>query len=182
MTSRVQTTTSVCSVDKIKYGINKLNALLCVASDNIEMDEREDPGTVEQHAGTRRTSSRPNADMVDFLNAGPSQSANRTNQSNGFGMTERVSVDHEPSGWKARYTAAKPDPWIQMKFGVLSVDVSATSVGEALKADLSLSLVLALSVWSFYVMVGRICNPMIQRKSSTGLERGAGSKLQHGEL
>lgn len=122
---------SVCSVDgdnSCKLSIH--HALRFVAPDNIDMDEREDPGAVERHSGTRQTDKRPNAEMVDFLNAGPSQPTNGTPNSNGFGMTERRSVDHDPSGWKARYTAAKPDPWIQMKFGVSSVPTSSRSAPQ----------------------------------------------------
>lgn len=43
-------------------------------------------------------------------------------------------------------------------------------------AFLSGRILIALVIWSFYVVVGRACAPLIQRHSSTGLGRGTGSK------
>ena len=37
-------------------------------------------------------------------------------------------------------------------------------------------MLLALFVWSFYVVVGRICAPMIQGRSATGLGKGTGGE------
>ena len=49
-----------------------------------------------------------------------------------------------------------------------------TVIGTALKA---LSVVLALTVWSFYVVVGRVCTSMIRNRSSSGLGKATGGKF-----
>ncbi|WWC86676.1 uncharacterized protein L201_001553 [Kwoniella dendrophila CBS 6074] len=49
---------------------------------------------------------------------------------------------------------SKPDPWLQRKIAI--------------------SVVIGLACWSFYVVVGRVCTPMIQGRSSSGLGRSTG--------
>ncbi|KAL7419145.1 hypothetical protein Q5752_005981 [Cryptotrichosporon argae] len=56
--------------------------------------------------------------------------------------------------WREQLKPNVPDPWLQRKLGVI--------------------IVFCLAIWIFYVVVGRVCAPMIERKSDTGFSRGAG--------
>ncbi|CAD6570727.1 MAG: hypothetical protein TREMPRED_005979 [Tremellales sp. Tagirdzhanova-0007] len=92
-------------------------------------------------------------EMINFLNRPPSRALTPTvRQTSVFGTTERRAGGLER--WRARYGAGEPDPWMQMKMAIF--------------------VVLALTVWSFYVVVGRVCTSMIRNRSSSGLGKATG--------
>ncbi|WRT64556.1 uncharacterized protein IL334_001488 [Kwoniella shivajii] len=72
---------------------------------------------------------------------------------------EQLSTSHAPHRSAQRYRNEpwRPDPWIPRKSAVV--------------------VVLALMCWSFYVIVGRVCTPMVRGGSSSGLGKSAGVGL-----
>jgi hypothetical protein len=72
-----------------------------------------------------------------------------------------------PGRWKERYTPARPDPWVQRKIAVGYVKTTVTLAHTR-------SILIALVIWSFYVVVGRIGAPAIQRKSAASWSRATG--------
>lgn len=75
--------------------------------------------------------------------------------------------------FKASLGPGRPDPWLNRKFAVGYVDALAPS-SRCLYHSLSYRILLALSVWSFYVMVGRVCVPVFQGVSSAFSVASAG--------
>ncbi|ORY21741.1 DHHC palmitoyltransferase-domain-containing protein [Naematelia encephala] len=94
-----------------------------------------------------------NAEMIDFLNTAPPPSSVSVDP-----QTELDKSDSRCGAFRTiaiQYAPGQPDPWIQRKLAVF--------------------ICFGLGVWSFYVVVGRVCTPMIQRRSSTGYSRGIGA-------
>jgi len=58
--------------------------------------------------------------------------------------------------------------------------VSAETLRVATMSNIS--IILALTAWSIYVVVGRVCTPMIRSRSTTGLGLGTGSERFPSEL
>ncbi|OCF58567.1 hypothetical protein L486_03054 [Kwoniella mangroviensis CBS 10435] len=58
------------------------------------------------------------------------------------------------SSFRWRSPPSQPDNWVKRKWAIF--------------------VVLTLACWSFYVVAGRVCTPMIRRYSSTGLGRSTG--------
>lgn len=114
---------------------------------------------------------RDSRDMVEFLNSAPPTEHQPTNTDKQFyGKTERRSGGLA-ARWKEIWGPARPDPWLPRKGAVLSVMMMTCSC----RVD-SLSLLIALTIWSFYVVVGRICAPAIQGNSDQDYSVGTGGK------
>lgn len=62
----------------------------------------------------------------------------------------------------------RPDPWIQRKVAVGYV------VRIRLLIALTRRLLIALTIWSFYVVVGRVCAPALRGDSVQGFGIGTG--------
>ncbi|RSH92394.1 hypothetical protein EHS25_008809 [Saitozyma podzolica] len=87
----------------------------------------------------------------------PPQDLDPTHQAPPSGLHDKgdARAGSSPGRWKEKYTPAKPDPWVQRKFAV--------------------GILIALVIWSFYVVVGRICAPAIQRQSAASWSRATGA-------
>lgn len=107
---------------------------------------------------------------------GPLQSTFSSNHAASSSMTENKPSKLPVS--KARHSLCSrphngpetPDPLVQRKSALMWVSL----IVEWAFSWTMLSVVFALSIWSFYVIVGRVCTPMIRNRSASDLGRSVG--------